>query len=358
MHFGVHIRMNKIITTTIALAVASTTSFANGGSWLELDKDIASLSSTANVAGGTEVGGLLRSSYRDGEGVDGADSEFGFEDVMLHVGGSLEEFTWRISGDLDGTGFNLDDAHVVWNYDSNVSVAWGQFKLPMFRSGSMDQESMLFIDRSLLGAAYDTYNMGVSISGSNSGLDWTLAAVNGTGLNLDLDTTPGDGIPDGINDTDDSESLTMFAHVAYTIGNGACTCCDGALHGGEGMDATIGVSYMDEQDDSIDAVLGIDFAMTMGQFSLMIELADGDDDNVGALGDAPNAVTFGYLFADNMEVAFRHEDRDDTGDLSKDTFGFNYYMHGHNAKWAINYIDDDASADEVIAVGLTVGASR
>ena len=357
MHFGVHIRMNKIITTTIALAVASTTSFANGGSWLELDKDIASLSSTANVAGGTEVGGLLRSSYRDGEGVDGADSEFGFEDVMLHVGGSLEEFTWRISGDLDGTGFNLDDAHVVWNYDSNVSVAWGQFKLPMFRSGSMDQESMLFIDRSLLGAAYDTYNMGVSISGSNSGLDWTLAAVNGTGLNLDLDTTPGDGIPDGINDTDDSESLTMFAHVAYTIGNGACTCCDGALHGGEGMDATIGVSYMDEQDDSIDAVLGIDFAMTMGQFSLMIELADGDDDNVGALGDAPNAVTFGYLFADNMEAAYRHEDRDTATNDSKDTFGLNYYLHGHNAKWQINYIDDD-DADDVIAVGLTVGASR
>jgi hypothetical protein len=357
MHFGVHIRMNKIITTTIALAVASTTSFAHGGSWLELDKDIASLSSTANVAGGTEVGGLLRSSYRDGEGVDGADSEFGFEDVMLHVGGSLEEFTWRVSADLTD-GLSLDDANVTWNQSENLSVTWGQQKLPMFRSSSMDQESMLFIDRSLLGTMYDTYDMGVSISGSNSGLDWTLAAVNGTGLNLDLDTTPGDGIPDGINDTDDSESLTMFAHVAYTIGNGACTCCDGALHGGEGMDATIGVSYMDEQDDSIDAVLGIDFAMTMGQFSLMIELADGDDDNVGALGDAPNAVTFGYLFADNMEAAYRHEDRDTATNDSKDTFGLNYYLHGHNAKWQINYIDDDALTDQVIAIGLTVGKSR
>ncbi|MDG2143696.1 MAG: hypothetical protein P8N31_09090, partial [Planctomycetota bacterium] len=180
--------MNKIITTSIALAVASTTSFANGGSWLELDKDIASLSSTVNVAGGTEVGGLLRSSYEDG----GTTGEFGFEDVMLHAGGSLEEFTWRISGDMSDGGFTLDDAHVVWSYNSNVSVAWGRFKLPMFRSGSIDQESMLFIDRSLLGAEYDTYDMGVSISGTNSGLDWTLAAVNGNNLNLDLGGTPND----------------------------------------------------------------------------------------------------------------------------------------------------------------------
>ena len=326
--------MNKIITTSIALAVASTTSFANGGSWLELDKDIASLSSTVNVAGGTEVGGLLRSSYRDGGDV----GEFGFEDVMLHAGGSLEEFTWRISGDMSDGGFTLDDAHVVWSYNSNVSVAWGQFKLPMFRSGSIDQESMLFIDRSLLGAEYDTYDMGVSISGSNSGLDWTLAAVNG-------------------NEPGDDDSMNMFAHVDYHMGNGA-NSSDGAMLAGDGMDATIGFSYMDEQDDSLDAVLGIDFAMTMGQFSLMVELADGDDNNVKSLGNAPNAFTFGYLFADNMEAAFRHEDRDDAADESRDTFGLNYYLHGHNAKWQFNYIDDETASDEVIAIGLTVGASR
>ena len=334
--------MNTIIFTSIALAVASTTSFANGGSWLELDQDIASLSSTINMEGGAQVGGLLRSSYRDG----GARGEFQFEDVMLHVGGSLEEFTWRVSADLDGGGLSLDDANVTWNQSENLSVTWGQQKLPMFRSSSMDQESMLFIDRSLLGAEYDTYDMGVSISGSNSGLDWTLAAVNGTGDN------------GGAPDTDDDESLIMFAHVDYTIGTGACTCCDGALHSSEGMNATIGVSYMDEQDDFTDAVLGIDLAATMGQFSLLVEIADGDDNNVGTMGESPNAVTIGYLFADNMEAAFRHEDRDDATDLSKDTFGVNYYMHGHNAKWAINYIDDEGEDDEVIAIGLTVGASR
>jgi hypothetical protein len=128
--------------------------------------------------------------------------------------------------------------------------------------------------------------------------------------------------------------------------------------GGDELDGTIGVSYMDMQDDSLDAVLGIDFAMTMGQFSLQAELADAGDDTVGAgLGEAPFAITFGYLFADNMEAAYRHEDRDDAADTSVESFGLNYYLHGHNAKWQINYIDDDAAADEVIAVGLTVGAS-
>jgi hypothetical protein len=318
--------MNTIIFTSIALAVASTTSFANGGSWLELDQDIASLSSTINMEGGAEVGGLLRSSYRDG----GAVGNFGFEDVNIHVGGSLEEFTWRVSADLVG-GLTLDDANVSWNQSENLSITWGQQKLPMYRSSSMDQESMLFIDRSLIGAAHDIYDMGVSVSGSNSGLDWTLAAVNGSV----------------------TDELIMFAHVDYAIGNGACGCCEGSLHAGEGMDGTLGISYSDEQDDSIDAIVGIDLAMAMGQFSLAAELEDQGD-----TGDSPSAFTIGYLFADNMEAAFRHEDRDDAGDNGRDTFGLNYYMHGHNAKWAINYIDDDLAADEVIAIGLTVGASR
>ena len=245
-----------------------------------------------------------------------------------------------IVADLGGGGLSLDDANVTWNQSENLSVTWGQQKLPMFRSSSMDQESMLFIDRSVLGAQYDTYDMGVSISGSNSGLDWTLAAVNGDADPLD------------------QESLNMFAHVDYHMGNGA-NSSDGAMLAGDGMDATIGISYMDEQDDGIDAVLGIDFAMTMGQFSLMVELADGDDDAVAAgLGSSPSAITAGYLFADNMEAAFRHDDRDAGDDTSVYTFGLNYYLHGHNAKWQINYIDDETASDEVIAIGLTVGASR
>ncbi|MFT4710692.1 MAG: hypothetical protein ACI8Q9_001823, partial [Planctomycetota bacterium] len=252
--------------------------------------------------------------------------------------GSLEEFSWRISFNLEGGTAVLEDAYVTWDYDGDITSTWGQFVLPMFRSATIGQESMLFIDRSLLGANYYSHDQGVSVAGSMNGLDWTIAAQNGADAA--------------------GEDLNLFAHVEYNLGNGANTCCDGAMHGGDELDGTIGVSYMDMQDDSLDAVLGIDFAMTMGQFSLQAELADAGDDTVGAgLGEAPFAITFGYLFADNMEAAYRHEDRDDAADTSVESFGLNYYLHGHNAKWQINYIDDDAAADEVIAVGLTVGAS-
>ena len=337
MHFGVHIRMNKIITTTIALAVASTASFANGGDWLELDQDIASLSSTVNTAGGVEVGGLLRNTYRDG----GTTGGWAFEDTIVNMQGTLEEFSWRVSFDLASGGLVLEDAYVVWGCGEDLSVLWGQFNAPMFRSGHIDPEVMLFIDRSLIGANYAGFDNGVALMGDYNGLGYTIAALNGS---------------DGA-----SEDLTWFGHANYNLGNGACTCCDGALHGGDEMDGTFGVSYMDHENDGLDAVLGLEFTMTMGQFSLQAELADGNDDDLAGasgLGSAPNSIAFGYLFADNMEAAFRHEDRDNAADEARDTFGLNYYQHGHNAKWAINYIDDDASADEVIAVGLTVGASR
>ena len=325
--------MNKIITTSIALAVASTTSFANGD-WLELDQDIASLSSTTASAAGVDVGALIRNTYRDG----GTTGGWAFEDVLVHAQGSLEEFSWRISFNLDGGTAVLEDAYVVWDCTNEITTMWGQFDLPMFRSNTIGQESMLFIDRSLLGANYYAHDNGVAVSGAFNGLDWTVAAQNGTDAA--------------------GEDLNLFAHVEYDIGNGANTCCDGAMHGGEELDGTIGVSYMDMQEDSLDAVLGIDFAMTMGQFSLQAELADAGDDTVGGgLGEAPFGLTLGYLFADNMEAAYRHEDRDDVADTSRESFGLNYYLHGHNAKWQINYIDDDAATDEVIAVSLTVGAS-
>ena len=325
--------MNKIITTSIALAVASTASFANGD-WLELDQDIASLSSTVANAGGTEVGALLRNSYRDG----GTTGGWSFEDVLVNMTGNLEEFGWRVSFNIATGTLVLEDAYVTWNYGGDITTTWGQFSLPMFRSSTIGQESMLFIDRSLLGANYYAHDNGVSIAGHMEGLGWTIAAQNGT---------------DG-----SSEDLNLFAHIEYNLGNGANTHSDGAMLASDELDGTIGVSYMDMQDDSIDAVLGIDFAMTMGQFSLQAELADAGDDTVGGgLGEAPFGLTLGYLFADNMEAAYRHEDRDDAGDTSRESFGLNYYLHGHNAKWQINDIDDDAAADEVIAVGLTIGAS-
>jgi hypothetical protein len=336
--------MNTIISTSIALAVASTVSFANGGDWLELDQDIASLSSSINAEGGASVVGLLRSSYTD----TGTTGGWAFEDIVLNFQGSVEDMSWRVSVDLanvdagatPSVGITLEDAYVSWNCGSDMDIMWGQFNAPMFRSGNIDPESMLFIDRSNLGNLFDAFDEGIGISGSSSGIAWNLVAQNGT---------------DGVGD-----ELFLFAHASYNLGNGACTCCNGALHGGDDMDGTLGISYGDMQNDGTDAVLGLEFYMTMGQFSLQVELADGGDDAIGAgMGEGPLGITFGYLFADNLEAAFRHEDYDDGAlDSSSASFGLNYYLHGHNAKWQINYVDDDLAADEAIMVGLTVGASR
>lgn len=326
--------MNKFLYTAIALTAASTTSFASDSDWLELDQDIASLSSNVATADGASVGALLRTSYRDGGTLGG----FTHDDTDLWFEGSLEEFSYRVSFDIKSGSVALEDAYVTWGAGDDMSVIWGQFKTPVLRSSTIDSENMLFIDRSNLGMLFDIFDTGVGVMGHLEGFNYTFAAQNGT---------------DGA-----TEDLLLFGHASYNIGAGLSSN-EGAMKSGDELDGVIGVSYLDFENDSIDAILAVDVAVTMGQISGSLELADGSDDAVGgAMGTNPLAITLGYLFADNMEAAYRYEDYDDAADSSKSTFGFNWYLHGHNAKWQINYIDDDLSTDEVIAVGLTVGASR
>jgi hypothetical protein len=326
--------MNKFIFSAIAIAAASSTGFAAGSDWLQLDQDIASLNTTMTSAEGVNVGGLLRNSYRDGGPIGG----WAFEDADLFFGGALEEFSWRVSFDLASGSLALEDAYVTWGCTDDLSVMWGRFKAPALRSATVDPENMLFIDRSMLGATYDVRDNGVGIMGNYSGFGYTFAVQNG-----------GDGTGD--------DNL-LFAHVDYNIGNGV-SAIEGAMKAGDEMDGTIGVTYMDMENDGVDAVLAADFAMTMGQLSGSIEYADGSDDDIAAgMGQSPWSLALGYLFADNMEVAWRYEDMDNTADDTTNTIGLNWYLHGHNAKWQFNYIDADAASDQIIAVGLTLGASR
>lgn len=337
--------MNKFIFSAIAVAAASSTSLAAEGDWLQLDQDIASLSSSVAQGGGINMGAVLRNSYRDGGTVGGWE----FEDADVWLEGSLEEFDWRISVDFDSGSAVLEDAWARWACGENLGITWGQFKNELVRSAIIDPENLLFIDRSLLGMRFDFWDNGVQVAGHNSGFRWNIAAQNGS------TATGGDGTGD---------SLDFGAHVSYAIGNGV-TAMEGAMKSGDELDAAIGVGYYDRQDDGLDAILLVDAAFTMAQISGSVELADGGDDTVlangtfvGDDGTSPWAVTLGYLLADNLELGFRHEDRDNDADESRSTFGLNWYLHGHNAKWAINYIDDDFLADEVIAVGLTLGKSR
>lgn len=325
--------MNKFIFSAIALAAASSTGFAAGSDWLQLDQDIASLNSTISTADGTNVGGLLRTSYRDG----GPTGGFFHDDADLWFGGSLEEFTWRVSFDLASGGLVLEDAYVNWGCTEDLSVTWGRFNATGLRSGDMDPENMLFIDRSQLGMNFYNWDSGVAIDGNYSGFGYFFSAQNGA---------------DGTGD-----DLLLTAHANYDIGNGVSDI-EGAMKAGDEMDGTIGVTYSDMENDGLDAILAADFAMTMGQLSGSFEYADGNDNTIGALGNTPWSLTVGYLFADNMEVAYRYEDLDTTADDTVNSVGLNWYLHGHNAKWQFNYIDDDRATDQVIAVGLAVGASR
>ena len=108
--------MNKFIFSAIAIAAASSTSQAAEGDWLQLDQDIASLSSSVAQGGGIDMGAIIRNSYRDGDVVGGWE----FDDVDVWLEGSLEEFDWRISFEL----FLTDDDPLTDDKALELQEAW------------------------------------------------------------------------------------------------------------------------------------------------------------------------------------------------------------------------------------------
>ena len=123
-----------------------------------------------------------------------------------------------------------------------------------------------------------------------------------------------------------------------------------------------------------DSGLFLDAAGTMAGFSGNVEFGFLAEDyanfnrpslwgNGGYTDDAVvMALTVAYMLQpDEWEVAVRFEDMDDDNDTTALTFGANYYMAGHEAKWAINLVDvssDGVDADGTLfRVGLSMGQS-
>ncbi|MCY3003174.1 MAG: porin [Planctomycetota bacterium] len=354
--------MNKFVLGALALTMATTPALATETSWSTTDRDLAGLStSLTQGATGVSVSGFLRSSYASSSDIQvGGDDLGGFsiDDAQIWVNGSVGDFSVVVQseassssntiGDVGTTGaLGLLDAYASWKATEQLKVQLGQFRPAFLGSSLRNENNLLFINRSALGAEYAFRDQGVQLSGAFGMINFAVYAQNGS-----------DGAA--------KEMSYGFRVEATPMGTAANN--EGVLGAADNASLTVGLGYLTNDGAvSDDISLGIDAAFTMGVFGVSAEIVDLDKGatlslpgGVGNVSDATpfNAAASFAVMPDQLELAVRYEDFDDSDNTTAITIGANWYLQGHAAKWQANYVtvaaDTSANEFDLIQVGLTV----
>ena len=398
--------MNRFVKTALAIAVAGSAAQAGTGDndWSALDSEINGLASSLKPSqDGSGWAVLLKAVYSNssdelftgGSGEPDLDG-FGFNDVDIAFWGSVGIYSWRLSADLDGnTGasddLDLEDAYVRFSCGGYFDATVGNFKPRYSQSNSIDPGNLLFIDRSVLGAAGDTWDTGVALSGSYEQFKYY------------------GGIQDGSNGH--TQGHFYYLRAEFDVGTGA-GMYEGAMGGSDTLNGTAGLTFLandtfnfegtgnsdddlDNDGDSDNIAWLADFHGSVSNFGFGAEVAFFDDDFQASTDEdysnifdsAGNLALFlaedsmpwsaygSYLINPEWEVAVRYEDLDN-GDITPGatgvqvdgpdntvlSIGLNWYRGSNAGKWQVQYsmIDADSSFDDgdLLEVGYAIGASR
>jgi hypothetical protein len=384
--------MNRFATTALALAAAGSASYADPGDneWLELDSEINSLASSLQPSqDGMGWTALIRVVYVHSSDeidtgpppTDQDTSGFNFKDVDIAFWGSVGDYGWRLSGDIEfnesglvhdtDNDIGFEDAYVFWNCGEYVRTTLGQQKPMLIRSGYIDPENQLFIDRTAVGSSVDFWDLGVSADGTWEYLKWYAGILNSTNGHV--------------------RDHLWYGRVEWLMGLGA-GLYEGAMGSTDELNLTVGGTYLNDDtfadangDGDVDSGAWIlDVHGNVSNFGFGAEMAGFDDDvivgtdedfgTVGLIfGDGtPWSVTGSYLINPEWEVGLRYEDLDNSdalalvpGSGADNTIlsaVVNYYRTEKNVKWQAQWSDFEADSGfpdgSVFQIGVSVGASR
>ncbi len=353
--------MNKFVFTALATSLVGATSFASDTEWPELDSELAALNNAplTQEAGGPYVNGWLIGAldYNSDSETNNANDAQGFaiHGARINLSGSVGsnygyvigmDFTdageqyGAISGTVGYAG--ITDAYGTFAIGEQVNGKIGVFRMPFLRSGLVDRNKTIFIDRSYLGGQYSARDAGISLSGSFSRFNWDFAVMNG------FDSA--------------GEGWAYGGRFDFDV-IGTSSNVEGGYNSAEGTNLNLGIAI---QDDTSDQTLGgasrkafqmgIDATLTSGGFSLFGEMVDKDTD-IG--NNTPWSVGAAFLFGGDFEVAARWDNWDDVANTDRYTVGLNRYISGHDAKWQLQYSggssDTVANEDSIISLGIALG---
>ena len=346
--------MKKFVYSAVALTMATGASYAAETGWASLDQEISGLSSSlsAQNAGGPKVGGWIITSVRsqgDGVGIDTDDDgtidettdKLGFQldQVRLHVTGDVSnDYSYKIGFDLQNGDAELTDAYIKWKLMDGVNGMMGRFLYPTLKSATMDENKLLFLNRTFIGSllysdAVRGRSEGFGVTGAFEMLGYTVAVQNGA-----------DSVAD---------EFAFTVNVSADVMGKGAGMVEGAYGAAEGTNLTVGGFYHDDGAIEDGNAFGIEAYFTMGALSAALNYVSFGE----GFGDvSPYDVTASYLFTEQYEAALRYEDTD--LDATIISAGVNRYSAGHNLKWTLQYatidVDGGEGPEDEIALGATL----
>ena len=337
--------MKTILSSSLALALVSSATFANDSTWASLDQEIAGLSSSLtaqDASSGPKIGGWITATLnqQDGGAAGGADElGFGFWKIRLEATGNVtSDYSYKLSFDFSDTNpandgkANLKDAFIKGKLAESFDLQMGRFKNPTLRSVLISDNKLLFVKRTLIGQAFDDRYTGAMLTGKFDMLTANVAAQNS-----------------GSNHTENFKyTVRGEAHI---MGKGAGSV-EGAYGAGDTNNMMVAGFYQTDEDLDKGDAWGVEAYLTMGAFAVSGEIAQlgeglpygGDvlkDTSFGP-DSMPWDVTASFMMSDNWEVAVRYEDLDTTSNLTQASGGLSYYVNGHNMKWGVIYVMQDS----------------
>jgi hypothetical protein len=142
------------------------------------------------------VSGFLRASYASSSdaalAVGGDDlGGFSIDDAQIWVNGTVGDFSVVVQAEASNSlntpgetgaagALNLLDAYTSWKATEQLKVQLGQFRPAFLGSSLRNENNLLFINRSFLGARYAFRDEGVQLSGAFGMINFAVYAQNGT----------------------------------------------------------------------------------------------------------------------------------------------------------------------------------
>lgn len=337
---------------TLAVLVPLSLGAGEGDSaeWLELDREIASLTSAPSAKDGgvrakldiiTSIQHSEDPFYQPTPGDDLAGVQLrraratflGDFDNGSHGTGS-----YRVAFETSSGAARLTDAFITWEGPVATRFTTGRFKNPFLWTARSSGFLEHFHDLTITGGANNDRQLGAIIEGNVGDFDWLFCLQNGV-----------DGVVD--------ETKTIGRVQWNIVGANAFGKHHGAWGYGSETQISVAASSTDDGGISDGSLTAAEFGMVADGLSFRADMIAYDDNYDDALSDPdlamdlddvldtpkagtePATVTLGYLFTGNeWEVLARWEEFDDSFDTNRSSLGIVWYGNtGPTGRWSLIY---------------------